>query len=70
MWGPGGVKLGALTMTRKRFDVIKAMLSTETPQEESQVMRRGWGLQRVESRVGAGDLTRCETNEHESNQGA
>ena len=35
MWGPGGGKLGALTMTRKRFDVIKAMLSTETPEEEA-----------------------------------
>jgi len=41
MWGPGGGKLGALTMTRKRFDVIKAMLSTETPEEESNAHENG-----------------------------
>ena len=34
-------KLGAITMTRKRFDVIKAMLSTETPEEESKAHANG-----------------------------
>ena len=41
MWGPVGGKLGAITMTRKRFDVIKAMLSTETPAEESKAHENG-----------------------------
>ena len=35
LWGPVVGKLGANKMTRKRFDVIKAMISTETPEEEA-----------------------------------
>ena len=40
-WGPVGGKPGAITMTRKRFDVIKAMFSSETPEEEAEAHANG-----------------------------